>query len=209
MGEEASFETFMVEKFAEKFAIAPTDVSLKLFHLPEVNLKNASLQMINENESLALGYNRAYLQILKNNQVDREVQITYYAKIQILTPVLTEDIRFGESVNTSIIEMEKREIKNNYEDYFRSDQIAEDLIAKALLRKGEILKKSDLRTKPVINRGQNVNLKVLSGNIIIKMDGIAKEEAGRGEEIRVYNRETRRHYFGIVESPQTVVINIE
>jgi flagella basal body P-ring formation protein FlgA len=44
---------------------------------------------------------------------------------------------------------------------------------------------------------------------MIEMEGIAKEEGRKGEKIRVYNQSTRRHYFGIVKSPQTVVVNLD
>ncbi|MFP4547636.1 MAG: flagellar basal body P-ring formation chaperone FlgA [Fidelibacterota bacterium] len=194
---------------AEKYDIEQSDVEMKLYHLPELDFRNRKLQIVNRSRDLEVGYNRLKLQILKDGRVQNEIRITYTAKIEILTPVLTRDVKFGRIITAADLSLEKRSVSNNYDKYLRDTKIPDNMIAKTILRKGDILMKTDLRTKPVIDRGQDVALKVKSGNILIEMNGIAKEEGSQGEKIRVYNRETRKHYFGIVESPQTVVINIE
>ncbi len=202
-------KNFLIDAMAEKYDIEQSDVEMKLYHLPELDFRNRELQIVNRSRDLEVGYNRLKLQILKNDRVQNEIRITYTAKIEILTPVLTRDVKFGRIITAADLSLEKRSVSNNYDKYLRDTKIPDNMIAKTILRKGDILMKTDLRTKPVIDRGQDVSLKVKSGNILIEMNGIAKEEGSRGEKIRVYNRETRKHYFGIVESPQTVVINIE
>ena len=200
---------FLVNQFAEKYDISTSDIGLKLFHVPDMNFNNVEFKVSTKGNSLKLGYNRTYIQMLKNSRIENEFQITYSVKIEVLTPVLKHDVKFGKMIKTSDLSMKKRTINNNYDDYFRNLEIEDGMVAKALLREGEILKRSDLKIKPVINRGQEVGLKVYSGNILIELEGIAKESGSTGEKIRVYNRETRRHYFGTIESPQFVVINVE
>ncbi|MFW6328326.1 MAG: flagellar basal body P-ring formation chaperone FlgA [Bacteroidota bacterium] len=202
-------KNFLVDAMAEKYDIEQSDVEMKLYHLPELDFRNRKLQIVNRSRDLEVGYNRLKLQILKDGRVQNEIRITYTVKIEILTPVLTRDVKFGRIITAADLSLEKRSVSNNYDKYLRDTKIPDNMIAKTILRKGDILMKTDLRTKPVIDRGQDVALKVKSGNILIEMNGIAKEEGSQGEKIRVYNRETRKHYFGIVESPQTVVINIE
>ena len=202
-------KNFLIDTMAEKYDVAQSDVDMNLYHLPELNLNNTELQIVNQSRDLEVGYSRLKLHLLKNGRVQSEIRLTLNAKIEILTPVLTRDVKFGDVIRPADLKLEKRVITNNYDKYLRDTNIPDNMITKAILRKGSVLMKNDLRTKPVIDRGQDVALKVRSGNILIEMNGIAKEEGSRGEKIRVYNRETRKHYFGIVESPQTVVINIE
>ncbi len=200
---------YLVNEYSIKYEIDKDDVTIKLFHIPDINFDNLKIQLINKSKSLKLGHNRANLQLIKNNKVQQEIQVTFKAKIEIYTPVVSEMIKFGNEIKSSELVLEKREIKYNYNEYFRTKDLEKGLVAKTLLRKGNILKKTDVRFKPTINRGQQIDLVVKSGNIRIEMDGIAKEDGSQGEKIRVYNQRTRKHYFGIVESPQTVVINIE
>lgn len=200
---------FLVKAYAQKYNIDKTDVYLKINHLPDVNITDQSLQLVNKFKSLDLGFNRATIQIIRNGQVLSQHQLTYSAKIEKNIPVLKRIVKFGESVTSADLELEKRMLKYNYQQFYTTVDLPEGMVAKALLRKGDILKKTDVRVKPTVNRGQQVDLKVKSGSILIEMDGITKEEGHKGEKIRVYNQTTRRHYFGIVESPQTVVINLD
>ncbi len=203
------FRKFLVTEIAEKFDVPSQDVSIKLYHLPNQKVNHYQFEILNESTQLDIGYNRIYIKLLNDDIVADKIQITYNAKIEIMTPVVKEDIRFGEKINVDNLRMEKRAIKNNYHRYFRNRQIDKNMIANKLLRSGQVLTRSDLKRKPIIRRGQDVALKVLSGNILIEMNGIAKEAGFTGEKIRVYNQHTRKHYKGIIKSPQSVVINIE
>ena len=208
-GNDTKIYDFLVKSFADKYQIDETDVYLKINHLPDVQITNYKIQLVNKQGSLSIGFNRSTIQLIKNNRVQSQHQVTYSAKIEKQVPVLTKMVKYGEAVESSDLIMEKRMLKSDYNKYYTDTEIGEDLIAKVILREGEILKKSDVRIKPAVHRGQPIDLRVKSGNILIEMEGIAKEDGTEGEKIRVYNQTTRKHYFGIVESPQLVVINLD
>jgi len=201
-------KNFLIGEIAEKYDVNISDIGLKLFHVPDMNFNNKNFK-VSGSKSLTIGYNRVKIQLLEDGRIGNEFQITYSAKIEVLTPVLKHDVKFEQTVKASDLSMEKREIKNNYNEYLRYSNIEPGMVAKGLLRQGEILKRSDLKMKPVVKRGQEVDLKVYAGNILIELEGIAKESGSTGERIRVYNQATRKHYFGTIESPQIVVITVE
>lgn len=201
-------QLFLEDRLAEKYDLQSSNINLKIYHVPNLDFSNIEFRISGDSQ-LKLGYNRANIQMLKDGRIENEFQITYSAQIEVLTPVLKHDVKFGQPVKTDDLILKRKVIDNGYEDYFRTTTMEEEMVARALLRKGEIVKKSDLKRKPAIERGQEVGLKVVTGNILIELSGLAKESGGLGEKIRVYNQETRRHYFGIIESPQSVVINVE
>ena len=66
--------------------------------------------------------------------------------------------------------------------------------AGAIVRAGTVLYDDDLRSPLVARRGQLMTVRCISGGLVVKTVGRAKEDGSRGQIIQVRNERTREYY---------------
>ena len=72
------------------------------------------------------------------------------------------------------------------------------------VRAGEVLDRSVLAAPILVQRGKPVTLEAVRGALVITASGVAQEDGGLQETIRVENRRTGKEIFGTVVSADTV-----
>lgn len=85
----------------------------------------------------------------------------------------------------------------------------EEVIGKRLkipVLEGKILTYDLIETPPLIKRGDIVTIKTEGEFLVVGAKGVAKEDGGLGEKIRVENRGSKKIIIGIVEDNETVVV---
>ena len=85
----------------------------------------------------------------------------------------------------------------------------EEVIGKRLrrtVRTGDVMKRNDLESAPVIERGDVVAIVAESSQLRVSMLGIAKEEGCVGETIRVMNTSSKKEIVGRVSNSSTVKV---
>ncbi len=198
------------ELYARQYNVDVNDVRINILHFPDLSdISNSQIIIDNSFQQLKLGHHTIKIKLMKNQHEIGSYPITLVTSIIINTPVSKSTIKHGKRVKSKLYEMKKVEIKNNDDDYYRIIDIPDNLITKRLIHENEVIRKSYLRTKPDINRGKKIKIHLVSGDILIKMDGIANKEGAIGDKIKVFCKTTRKHFYGIIKTPQLVVINIE
>ena len=85
----------------------------------------------------------------------------------------------------------------------------EGKIAANNLAQGIVIRDSHLTETLVIKRGQRVDVHLLSGSIMLSTQGVLKADAPLGGSARVYCEATKKEITGIMESQNTVVVQIQ
>ncbi len=80
---------------------------------------------------------------------------------------------------------------------------------KRIVQKGGILYADMFEPVPLVLQGDKVVVKVQSGSVLLKTEGIAREDGHRGEMIEVYLRGRSERIFARVESARTLTVPLD
>ena len=104
--------------------------------------------------------------------------------------VACSEIGRGESLDSFNTEMKKADI-TGLDNYFVTMLPIEGMQAKRLIKPGVVLTNINISPIPVVNRGDHVTITVSIGNVRAVAEGVARQDGGIGETIKVYNDMTR------------------
>lgn len=82
-------------------------------------------------------------------------------------------------------------------------------VANRYISKGEILKKSALKRKPVVISGEKVKAYVIFDGIKIGIKVTVLNDAGYGEEVKLFDRNSLKVYKTVVYDRNKIIINME
>ena len=131
----------------------------------------------------------------------------FVARVRVFAEaaVASRDIARGDSLADGDIVMKRVEV-GGVRGYYTSPDGLAGTRAKMSIREGTILRASNIRPCPLVHRGDRVTMKAVVGAIEVSSAGIARQDGGRGECIRVYNEMTRATVFCRILDSQTVQI---
>jgi len=116
----------------------------------------------------------------------------------------TKSLSRGEILKTGDFCLKRLNISKITDDYLSSTDNIEGLRLKQNLGFGNYLRSAMLEKAPLVERGDNVTLVALKGNMRIVALGIADQEGGLGDQILVKNITTGRVVSGRISGPKTV-----
>ncbi|MCE5249627.1 flagellar basal body P-ring formation chaperone FlgA [bacterium] len=135
--------------------------------------------------------------------VVKRVQLT--AKVQIfkMVAVVRSDMSRGQQIAPGDMELARVDVAG-LDGYFEDTAPLEGMLTNRILRAGSVLTKQQVREVPVILRGDKVVIKAVAGNVIAYSEGVARQDGGIGEKIRVYHEMTKAQLDCVVLDNKTV-----
>ncbi len=132
---------------------------------------------------------------------NRAVQVQFRLEIERKLPVARERILAG-----TILSAEDLEIRWVSIPHDRGQLLAEieEAVGKTLrytLAAGQPLRHQDLASEILIEAGQPVTLVFEDHGLRIELQGEARQSGGKGDEITIFSKETRKRYTGRVLRP--------
>ena len=127
-------------------------------------------------------------------------QVRTYA----VAAVAVADITDESPLTHSDIEFQRADV-TGMDGYLTPDAALDDLQTKRKLRAGTILSAQSVEAIPLIRRGESVTINVSVGSVTITAEGIARQDGGRNEIIRVYTESTNKTITCRVIDPGMVV----
>lgn len=85
--------------------------------------------------------------------------------------------------------------------------IAVGMEARRLLKAGQPLQATDLKAAAVIRKGDPVTLIYATAGVKLTVDGVAQNEAAKGEAVRVLNSYSRRTIEAVAQAPGEARVN--
>jgi flagella basal body P-ring formation protein FlgA len=79
--------------------------------------------------------------------------------------------------------------------------------ARRLLKAGQPLQAADLKAAAVIRKGDPVTLIYATAGVKLTVDGVAQNEAAKGEAVRVLNSYSRRTIEAVAHAPGEARVN--
>ena len=122
--------------------------------------------------------------------------------------VTTRGIRRGEDFRADMFELIERDITAEKDGYFTDFEALAGLQAKRPLGFDRILTHRYVEKVPVVHRGDEVQLVVVTGNMRISTLGIALQDGGLGTRIRVRNVDSGKILQGEIVDSTTLKVTL-
>lgn len=135
--------------------------------------------------------------------VKQPVQSTSAAATQA-APVLIRNVERGEILSKT--DFTSDEISKAIARNALAPEAASGLQAVRNLTAGMPVKATDVMSPPLVRRGENVTISLVTGSLTITSAGRALSNAGKGESVRVLNIATNRTVDAIAENSGDVRI---
>lgn len=202
----------VLELYSQNLKVSRNDIKLQVYHTPPItkeSVKNLKVTITPQSQSLNPGYQRLKIKTWRNQQLQNSYSISMKVTIQIPVLLASKKIRFGESITPDKTSLKKIEIDRKLDKFFLSQPQQKNLISTQLIRKNEMIKKSMVKQKPDVKRGDQVKVHLISGAILIKTEGRIRRDCSIGESVQVTLESSRRSLRGQVKNPDLVVVNLQ
>ena len=154
------------------------------------------------------GANSVPVEILVDGGVYQTVWTNWKFEFWQKVPVLLRDVSAGEDITQDMIEYRRvSSVKTGTQQPLQRTALVSSRSLRAL-RKGDVLRSSDLARKELIRRGDVVTLEVKKGGVYARVAAIADEDGYMGSRIRVVLVETKRELTAVVKDRELVQIDM-
>ncbi len=195
--------------FAEKNGIEiqvdvpyTVNVEVKAIEKPRIRVKVPSGKKLNSRVQVKVEF------MNNEGETSRQVNVVARVKTFATAAAILVDLNRDDVITQEDVVIKKMNVTKS-KDYFDSFSGLKGMQAKRKLKAGSILTRKNVEPIPVIRRGDRVVMKACIGNIHITAEGIAREDGGLNENIRVYNETTRKNIICRIINSQTVQIGGE
>lgn len=141
-----------------------------------------------------LGLREFRVTIRRDGQTQRTVSV--FARVQLTRSVIVarKPLAIGTFVKREDIGVESRSFESEKELGLAAVEQVVGQQLKRFLPVGEMLKATDLKSTPLVERSRPVTVLGAAGNVNVRMAGIALDTAGYGEMVRVRVGEGRKQW---------------
>jgi len=139
-------------------------------------------------------------------EVVRKVRLFARLKSYATVAVAGREIKRDEAIGSGDIEMKRVEV-TRLKEYYTSLSGLNGTQAKRTIKAGTVLTGSLIRPVFVVKRGDTVNIEIRNGAMTIRTTGIARENGGCGETIKVFVDMSKTVVTGEIVDDGTVVIS--
>jgi len=213
--ESASPREKMEQKVARYFqdvlSVPSSDIQLRFIHFTgeeQLNLENRRLEVESNSSYPRLGYQTLSLNIFANDYLEKRISVTVDVTAFMKVVVAAERINRGAIITPDKIVRKRVKVGKDYRNVIRDPESVIGLMAKHMIKPGSIIRKSMVRTKPDVKKGETVTVQMISGDLVITTGGKAKQDAMIGEKVKIVCEPTGKQLYGIVRSPQLVTVNV-
>ncbi|MFC1649940.1 flagellar basal body P-ring formation chaperone FlgA [Candidatus Latescibacterota bacterium] len=137
----------------------------------------------------------------------RQLRLLPRLKKYGIAAVLNKNIKRGESIGKSDVDLKKTDI-TGIKDFYASGYDVSGMEAKKYLKAGSVISESDIRAPFVVKRGDKVTVEVRSEGLLLTTDGTSRGNGSIGEFIKIYVDMTKTTISCKIMDSTTVVAGI-
>jgi len=202
----------VIDFYTEKLGVSIEDIKMEVYHAPDINkniLQNHQISIEPRNHEINPGYQTLKIRTWKKQQLQNTYSLTMKVSVKIPVLIASQKIAYKESVTPENTELKDILVSSKLDKYFQELKPQSEMISKQLIRKSEIISSTMVKKKPDANRGEMVNVHLLSGSILIKTKGRLSRDCAIGEAAQVTLKRTRKRMRGKLKSSDLIVINLQ
>ncbi|EHO42272.1 flagella basal body P-ring formation protein FlgA [Caldithrix abyssi DSM 13497] len=198
--------------FEERFAVSTEDLRISYLRLPDLShlaVDDYRIECVSQSPLPRLGHQTIWLQLSKGGRTVLKTPVTVKIAIRRSVFLAASNIGFRKLVTEDHI-VQQQVWLTDTEIYRSALQHASQIVGKEsahFIPKGSILVARDVQNPTVVKPGDEVEIQVKAGELVVKTRGIARSAGRIGDEVSVKNLMTGKRLKGTVTSPGVVCIN--
>lgn len=201
-----------IKKSAKEFVMSnlpkEKNVQVTFFSIPKIKKPKNNYEILFDSNSR---FNHSG-NIILNGQVwsDQKTVSKFRINVRITVErnvvVLNKNKERNEEITNSDVTVKSLPV-NNFLSVISEKEEVVGKIASRYISRGTILEKKYLKEKPAVKRGDEVNIEVMVGPIIISYRAISKEDGFIGEQIQCQNPESKERFLAeIIGNKQLQIV---
>jgi len=200
------------EFFAKRFNVAQQNLRITYLRLPNfsrISGDNLTIDCHAPYNIKRLGRQTIWVRFLKNKTLVLKTPVTVDVAVKKRVFVTNENIGFRQRIDEQKITEENVWLSDT-DTYLKAVNNKAQWSGKEsthFLPRGKILLTTDIQQPTVVKPGDEVEICVRAGELVIKTKGIARSAAGLGDMVSVKSLMTGKQLKGKVTSPGVVFIN--
>jgi len=185
------------------------DVEIGFRRLPAISEseKDFQFKLRNPKGQYIPGYQTIWLELYNNEVYKTKYPVSFEITVKKLVVIAKSRINRGQEIKEKLVEQVKHSVKSDLQNVISSISEIINLESKRFIKPGSIITYDMVRLPPVLKRGDKVELRVNSGNLLLSTQGIVKEDGQLGDKINVICESTGKKLEGIIESPHLIVVS--
>lgn len=144
------------------------------------------------------------VQIWLGQQLKRQLLVTAEVRLFHTVVVARRRVKRAKLLTPQILKLERKEVTDLEGGYFTQIEQLQGRRAKFSIPPGVVLTPEKVEAVPVVKRESKVKILVQLGNVVAWTEGIALQEGGPGQIIRVRNLRSRKRLMAQVLDSHTV-----
>lgn len=146
------------------------------------------------------------VEISQANTMLRALTVTVDTRFYREVVVVSRGVRRGTLLTPEMVELVERDITSLRNGFFATYEELADLQVRRPIGAGDIVSHSHVKPIPLVHRGDEIVITVVSKHMRLTTFGLALQDGGAGERIRVKNRESGKIVYGHVDEDGSVRI---
>jgi len=146
--------------------------------------------------------------LVVDGKTQREMGITADVRFFRRVLVASRMVRRGEPLAAELVERAERDVTMMKHGFYTDTAELVDLRTRRAVGLGDVLTPRHTEKIPVVRRGDEIALVAETPNLRISTTGVALQDGGMGERIRVRNQDSGKVVYGEVVDPQTIKVGL-
>ncbi len=147
------------------------------------------------------------LELHVDGKLDRAMTVTVDCRLYRDVVVSTRSVRRGTPLEADAFVVEERDVTSLKHGFFAALEDLVDMQSARPIGVGEVVSHRHVEAVPIVHRGDDVNMSVTTGNMSLLATGVAMEDGGVGERIRVRNLDSGKVVYGEIIDSNTIRIS--
>ncbi len=209
---EARLKAEISRFFAKRFQVAQEDLRITYLRLPDfsrISDANLTLDCYAPFNLRRLGRQSIWVRFLKDKTLVFKTPVTVEVAVKKTVYVTNENIGYRQRIETQKVTAEDLWLSDT-DIYLKAIDAETQWLGKEsthFIPRGKILLTTDVQQPTVVKPGDEVEICVRAGELVVKTKGIARSSGGLGDIVSVKNLMTGKQLKGKVTSPGVVFIN--
>ena len=195
--------------FQTTLDVDQADLEIEFVRLPRITQFDHSgnrFRIRSQRATTDLGYQILWLELYADDNLLKKYPLS--VRVSILTAVVipVHNLNRGELITAEKLCLENRLLNTAYGTQISAYEQVVGLVARRVIRAGTVIRENMVRKAPDILRGATVEILLETGNMVIRTEGIAKQEGSVGDEVAVFCPETRKFLAGKIQSSNLILV---
>ncbi len=195
--------------FEQSLGVDSGDIEIKFIRsgkFSQVELNKFRFKIHPKDDRPNLGYQTLWIDVFEKGEFRFKFPVTLKVAVRMPVVVAGRHLNRKDVISGGEIRLEERLLERNWGTYFFDTEALSGMELKRIVKNGAVITKDMVRRKPVLRKGDEVEIRISAGALEIVTNGIARQDGFIGDKINVVCEKTRKQIAGTIHSSKVVMV---